>query len=219
VLRQALRPDASDPQVLGLFHRAVADLRRAGAEIVDPFVIPEFDQFAPRLHPLSEVRAALERYLAKTGPKFPRGLAEIVASGKFHPLHEVGLLEASTAPTPEDDPVVKQLEAGEARMRAAYLAAMDELRIDVLAFPTATYPPKLNGDRNTTPTGALSGIASALRWPAAVVPMGYSYESLPSGLQLLGRPWSEPLLIGLAYVYEQATRHRVPPTTVPPLRD
>ena len=96
---------------------------------------------------------------------------------------------------------------------------MDELGIDVLAFPTATYPPKLNGDRNTTPTGALSGIASALRWPAAVVPMGYSYESLPSGLQLLGRPWSEPLLIGLAYVYEQATRHRVPPTTVPPLRD
>src|SRR6516225_7155249 len=48
VLRQALRPDASDPQILGLFDRAVADLRRAGAEIVDPFVIPEFAQFAPR---------------------------------------------------------------------------------------------------------------------------------------------------------------------------
>jgi hypothetical protein len=82
-------------------------------------------------------------------------------------------------------------------MRTSYLAAMDALRIDVLAFPTATYPPKLNGDRNTTPTGALSGIASALHWPAAVVPMGYSYESLPSGLQLLGRPWSEPILIEL----------------------
>ena len=89
----------------------------------------------------------------------------------------------------------------------------------MLAFPTATYPPKLNGDRNTTPAGALSGIASALRWPAAVVPMGYSHESLPSGLQLLGRPWSEPILIELAYVYEQATRHRVPPTAVPSLRD
>jgi len=133
VLRQALRPDASDPQILGLFDRAVADLRRAGAEVVDPFVIPAFDQFAPRLHPLSEVRAALERYLAKTGPRFPKSLAEVVASGKFHPLHEVGLLEASTAPAPEADPVVKQLEADEARMRTAYLAAMDELRIDALA--------------------------------------------------------------------------------------
>jgi len=218
VLRQACRPDASDPQVLGLFDRAVADLRRAGAEIIDPFVIQEFDQFVPRLHPLSEVRVAIERYLARIGPKFSKNLAEVMTSGKFHPLHEVGLLETSTASVPEEDPVVKQLEADEARMRAAYLAAMDELRIDALAFPTATYPPKLNGDRNTTPTGMLSGIASALHWPAAVVPMGYSHESLPSGLQLLGRPWSDPLLIERAYAYEQATRHRVPPTTVPSLR-
>jgi len=104
-------------------------------------------------------------------------------------------------------------------MRTAYLAAMDELGIDALAFPTATYPPKLNGDRNTTPAGTLSGIASALHWPAIVVPMGYSHESLPSGLQLLGRPWSEPILIELAYAYEQATQHRVPPTTVPSLGD
>jgi len=104
-------------------------------------------------------------------------------------------------------------------MRTAYLAAMDELGIDVLAFPTATYPPKLNGDRNTTPPGTLSGIASALHWPAAVVPMGYSHENLPSGLQLLGRPWSESILIELAFAYEQASQHRVPPPTVPSLGD
>jgi Asp-tRNA(Asn)/Glu-tRNA(Gln) amidotransferase A subunit family amidase len=140
-----------------------------------------------------------------------------MASGKFHPLHEVGLRETAAAPAPQEDPVVKQLEADEARMRTAYTAAMDELRVDALAFPTATYPPKLNGDRNTTPAGTLSGIASALCWPAAVVPMGYSHENLPSGLQLLGRPWSDPILIELACAYEQATRHRVAPTTVPAL--
>jgi amidase len=43
--------------------------------------------------------------------------------------------------------------------------------------------------------------------------------SPPSGLQIIGRPWSEPTLIEIAYAYEQATRHRVPPGTVPPLRD
>lgn len=219
VLRQASRPDASDPQVLTLFDRAIADLRTVGAEIIDPFIIPEFDKFVPRLHPLSEVRAAIESYLAKTGPEFPKTLAAVMASGKFHPLHEVGLRETAAAPAPQDDPVVKQLEADEARMRTAYTAAMDQLRVDALAFPTATYPPKLNGDRNTTPAGTLSGIASALQWPAAVVPMGYSHESLPSGLQLLGQPWSESILIELAYAYEQATQHRVPPTTVPSLGD
>ena len=219
VLRQASPPAASDPEVLGLFDRAVTDLQHVGAEIIDPFIIQEFDQFPPRLHPLSEVRAAIERYLAKTGPGFPKNLSDIMASGKFHPLHEVGLLATAAAPTPDEDPVVEQLEADEARMRIAYLAAMDELRIDALVFPTATYPPKLNGDRNTTPAGTLSGIASALHWPAAVVPMGYSYESLPSGLQLIGRPWSEPILIEIAYAYEKATRHRVPPSIVPPLGD
>ena len=76
-------------------------------------------------------------------------------------------------------------------------------------FRPQPYPPKLNGDRNTTPAGTLSGVASALHWPAAVMPTGYSHESLPSGLQLLGRPWSEPILIELAYAYEQATQHRL----------
>ena len=89
-------------------------------------------------------------------------------------------------------------------MRIAYLAAMDELRIDVLAIPNATCPPRVNGDRDMSTAGTLSGTASALHWPAAVVPMGYTYENLPSGLQLIGRPWSEPILIEIAYAYEQA---------------
>jgi len=125
-----------------------------------------------------------------------------MASGKFHPLHEVGLLETSTALAPDEDPVVEQLEADEARMRIAYLAAMDETRIDVLAIPTGTYPPRVNGDRDMSAAGTRSGIASALQRPAAVVPMGYTYENLPSGLQLIGRPWSEPILIEIAYAYE-----------------
>jgi amidase len=218
VLRQAFPPDASDPAVTVLLDRAVADLHRAGAEIVDPFVIPEFDQFPPSHHPLSEVRAAIERYLAKTGPTFPKTLSDIVASGKFHPLHEVGLIAAASAGVRDDDPIVHRLEADEARMRTTYLAAMDGLGIDALVLPVATYPPKLNGDRNTTPAGSLTAIASALHWPAAVVPMGYSYDNLPSGLQIIGRPWSEALLIQIAFAYEQATRHRMPPTTVPPLQ-
>jgi Asp-tRNA(Asn)/Glu-tRNA(Gln) amidotransferase A subunit family amidase len=42
--------------------------------------------------------------------------------------------------------------------------------------------------------------------------------SLPAGLQLLGRPWSEPTLLKLAYSYEQATHHRRAPAATPPLR-
>jgi amidase len=217
VLRQAFPPEASDPQVVGLLDKAVAALRGLGAEIVDPFLVPEFAAFPARPHPHSEVRAALERYLAGTSAGFPKTVADVVKSGKFHPLHEVGLKETAIAPPPGEDPVAAKLVADEARMREAYLAAMDRAGVDALVLPVASYPPKQNGDRNTTPAGATTWIASGLHWPAAVVPMGYSYEDLPSGLQIIGRPWSEPLLIGIAYAYEQATRHRKPPATTPPL--
>ncbi|MYZ48625.1 amidase family protein [Propylenella binzhouense] len=218
VLRQAFPPQRSDPQVLALLDRALADLRRAGAIVVDPFEISGFDAFPPRPHPLSEVRAAIERYLATTGPGFPKSLAEVVAAGTFHPLHEVSLRATATAPAPEDDPVVHALEALEAEMRAAYSEAMDRAGIDAFVLPVASYPPKLNGDRNVTPPGATTWIASGLHWPAIAVPMGYTYEDLPSGLQIVARPWSEPMLIAMAFGYEQATRHRHPPSTVPPLQ-
>jgi Asp-tRNA(Asn)/Glu-tRNA(Gln) amidotransferase A subunit family amidase len=218
VLRQSFPPDKSDDDVTALVDRAVADLRKAGATLVDPFVIPEFAEFGPRPHPHSEVRAAFERYLKTTGPGYPKTVAELVATEKFHPLHEAGLIAARDAPDPGVDPIVKKLEADEIRMRAAYLAAMDAAKVDAIMMPAASYPPKLNGDRNTTPTGTTCWIASGLHWPALIVPMGYTSEDLPSGLQIVGRPWSEPALIEIGYAYEQATRHRKPPASVPPLR-
>ena len=51
-----------------------------------------------------------------------------------------------------------------------------------------------------------------------LVPMGFTHGTLPAGLQLLGRPFSEPTLIKLGYAYEQATRHRKPPTLFGPLQ-
>ena len=49
------------------------------------------------------------------------------------------------------------------------------------------------------------------------VPMGFSYGTLPAGLQILGRPYSEGALIRLAYAYEQATKHRRAPAGFPEL--
>ncbi len=217
VLRQAFPPEGADPMVTALLDRATEDLRAAGAVIIDPFMVPEVAEFPPRPHPASESRAALEAYLATTGAEFPKTLAEIAEAGKFHPLHEAGLRATANAPPPGEDPIVARLEGDEIRMRQAYVAAMGKDDLDAFVLPVASYPPKLNGDRNVTPAGATTWIASGLHWPAAVVPMGYTYEDLPSGLQIVGRPWTEPTLIEIAYAYEQATGHRHPPSSVPPL--
>jgi len=217
VLRQAFPESCADPNVTALVNRAVENLKKSGAEIIDPFIVPEFNNFKPQHHPLSEVRSALESYLAKTSKQFPKTVKEIVELEKYHPLHEVSLKATAIAPSPQKDPIVHALEAEEIRMRKAYEEAMQRENLDAFILPVASFPPKLNGDRNVTPPGATTWIASGLHWPAAVVPMGYTYEDLPSGLQIVGRPWTETTLIEIAYAFEQATNHRHPPSTVPPL--
>jgi amidase len=71
-----------------------------------------------------------------------------------------------------------------------------------------------------TPAGDNSQFYSPTTgFPAINVPMGFSRGgTLPAGMTIFGRAWSEPLLIKLAYAYEQATHRRHAPPATPPLR-
>jgi len=48
-------------------------------------------------------------------------------------------------------------------------------------------------------------------YPALTLPMG-SVNGLPVGILIFGTAWSDAVLLRCAYAYEQATRHRKPPT-------
>ena len=52
-------------------------------------------------------------------------------------------------------------------------------------------------------------------WVPVVVPAGFTSDDLPAGITFLGRPYDDASMIGLAYAYEQATRHRRPPACAP----
>ncbi len=54
---------------------------------------------------------------------------------------------------------------------------------------------------------------------AMTVPAGFVDGNLPIGITFMGRPYDEGTLIKLAYAFEQATRHRTPPATTPPLAE
>ena len=56
-----------------------------------------------------------------------------------------------------------------------------------------------------------------LGFPSITLPAGLRDSGIPMGVTFLGRPFSEPTLIELAYAFEQATSHRMPPATAPPL--
>ncbi len=105
------------------------------------------------------------------------------------------------------------------KVRQAVLQTMNKLHLDAFVYPTWSNPPRLIGDLNT-PAGDNSQFFSpATGFPAINVPMGFTRgATLPAGMTIYGRPWSEGTLIKFAYAYEQATRHRRPPTATPPLR-
>jgi amidase len=87
---------------------------------------------------------------------------------------------------------------------------MNENKLDALIAPTGSPAWKtdlLNGDHFV---GGSSSLAAISGYPAITVPMGFIGE-MPVGISFFGRAWSEPLLIEIAYAYEQATMHRKPP--------
>ena len=91
---------------------------------------------------------------------------------------------------------------------------MADSHLDALAYPTIRRKANLIGEAQA---GTNCGFAARSGLPAIVVPGGFTPDGLPVGVELLGRAWSEPQLIKLAYAYEQATRHRRPPATTPAL--
>jgi Asp-tRNA(Asn)/Glu-tRNA(Gln) amidotransferase A subunit family amidase len=105
------------------------------------------------------------------------------------------------------------------RVRQAVVRTMDALELDAFVYPTWSNVPRLIGDLNTPHGDNSQFFSPTTGFPAIQVPMGYTRGGLlPAGITFYGRAWSEPVLIRLAYSYEQATRHRRPPASTPPLR-
>jgi general stress protein 26 len=94
---------------------------------------------------------------------------------------------------------------------------MDGEKLDAYVYPTWSNPPRLIGDLNTPHGDNSQFFSPTTGFPAVQVPMGYTRGTLPAGVTFFGRAWSEGMLITLAYAYEQATRHRRPPASTPPL--
>ena len=89
---------------------------------------------------------------------------------------------------------------------------MDSLALDALVYPTWNNKPARIDRFSEEYKGDNSQLISPhTGQPAFTVPMGFTSENLPAGLQFLGRMFDEPTLIKLAYGYEQGTGHRKPP--------
>jgi len=222
VFRPYVDAPSGDPEIKALTEKAIQDLKAQGADIVDPFVIPDFEALTQDIF-CGDFQADLNDYLAKHGQGAPyKNLAEIIRSGLYLPYIEARLKEAAApkAATDTDGTPCPDVYHDDKKIafRNAILAAMAQHKVDAIVYPTWSNAPRKVGD-GRSPAGDNSQVlAPQTGFPAISVPMGYTQDVLPAGLTFLGPSFAEGLLIKYAYAYEQATRHRHAPAKFPELK-
>jgi amidase len=222
VLRQAYETPTTDPEVVEVFQRALRDLEAAGAVVVDGVAIDSLDAWRrASTGSCFPFKRDLNAWLASHGDKIPvKTLDDVIKSRRFHPSIEARLTAGQAAPDgdPDQSPGCQSRDQFRAKLRSGVDELMTRHRLDALVYPTWSNPPRKIGDL-TTPHGDNNQLFSpSTGFPAITVPMGYLRGGiLPAGLQFFGRAWSESTLIKLGYDYEQATRHRRPPGSTPPV--
>ena len=211
------------PGVDRLIEAALDAMRARGAIIVDPIDLrPATVMRRAETTVLGyEFKAGLRAYL-ETLPDPPiRTLAELIAFNQANAAEEMPYfgqerLLAAEARGPLTDPEYLDARAGARRLSRTegIDRVMDADNLDAIIAPTggpAWVTDLVNGDHFG---GSSSAFAAVSGYPNITVPAGFIH-GLPVGCSFFGRAWSEPTLIGIAYAFEQATRHRRAPGFLP----
>ena len=203
---------------------AIADMKARGAVIVDPANIPTLGKFDESEFDVLvyEFKADVNKYLAWLGAASPvHSLKDVIAFNDAHKDQELPyfgqeiMLQAEKKGPLTEAKYRTELASNHRMSRALGIdAVMTKYSLDALVAPTggpAWLSDLVNGDGGTATAPGPSTVTSVAGYPHITVPAGYA-RALPVGISFFGRARSEPTLIRLAYAYEQATKHRKPPT-------
>jgi Asp-tRNA(Asn)/Glu-tRNA(Gln) amidotransferase A subunit family amidase len=214
VLRMLSEVD-TDPEVAAVFENALGELKMLGAELIDNIAVPHFDSLRQDQW-CNDFKKDIEHYLA-TNVRIDsmRTLADVIRVGSRQQRVAERVLNTQNNPA-QPNSSQECLDAYTDPRRIAFRKAiedqMDLLRLDAIVYPTWNNKPTRIGSTGEDYKGDNSRvIAPHTGQPAFTVPMGFTSENIPLGLQFLGRMYSEPTLIKLTYAYEYGTRHRRPP--------
>jgi amidase len=216
------------PETRAAFMRALEGLRAAGATIVfdDSILDDSFADEASRICTLPYIREGTEKFLGEYGPPQYRSIEEYEKAVGSKLPHQIinSTDDNNIRPTMkqtnvESDPQAEaNFLAPRRKTLEAYNNTLDRLHLDGYVYPAAQMPPP---DETMPQDGKISGGPhSATSWvnmigvPAVVVPGGFYPGGLPFGLEISARPWRDGDLLGWAYAYGQATKHRRPPVLV-----
>ena len=191
--------DGADAEVTDTLRRALDDMKKAGAELVD-VTVPELDRLLAASGLIQfEFKFDLMDYLAREPSAPVKSLGEILDRGVYHAALEQTFRRRNSVESRDSEDYRKALAARET-LAHVLTVALTAPRLDAIAYPTMTRRPALLGEPqagSTCQASAQSGL------PAITVPAGFTQNGLPVGLELLGLPWSDARLVSLAFAFEK----------------
>ena len=210
--------DAADQ----LMDSLLGEMKRAGAEIVDPADIPTIGKFDESELTVFyyELKADLAAYLARRGSSV-KSLKDVIEFNELNRGREmpyfgqdIFLKSEQKGPLTSKE-YLDALALNHQLTRAEGIDfVMDKFKLDALVAPTggpAWITDLINGDHVA---GGSSSAAAVAGYPNINVTAG-SLWGLPVGISFFGRAWSEPTLLKIAYSFEQLTKARQKPRFLP----
>lgn len=215
-------PDSEDfKDVTKAFDKAVAELKQAGAEVVDPIVIPRLKELlAKRASGPGEGAAGMKEFLSHSPDAKLKDMSDILNSPDYDKVFPARKQMLSGGRGGTETAHYEYLKAREELM-INLMTVMADHKLDAIVHKSVEHSPTLITEGLKPPYPGMKGalhINTFLIYVSSVTaPAGFTDKKLPVGITFLGRPYSEPTVLKLAYAYEQATHHRKPPASTPPL--
>jgi amidase len=206
-----------------LMDDVMAEMKRQGAALVDPADLESYGKFddSEFLVLLYELKADLNAYLAGRPDAAVHSLKDIIEFNERNKEKEMPyflqdvFIKAEAKGPLDSKEYLDALESNHRLSRAEGIdGVMDKFQLDAIMAPTgspAWLTDLVNGDHSG---GGSSNAAAVAGYPDITVPAGF-ISGLPVGVSFFGRAWSEPVLLKIAYGFEQATKARKPPRFLP----
>jgi Asp-tRNA(Asn)/Glu-tRNA(Gln) amidotransferase A subunit family amidase len=232
IIHQQLSPN-SEPEsadfkkVDAAYRKAVAEMKAAGATVIDIEIPDALALIAKRASGPTEVEDSWNGYFQRNAKDAPYKTRDEMYSpenvAKVPKLSTRRDSQRRGAAGPELTPEQKHYEYLVARekLMTSLLKLMADNKLDAVVHKSTEHQPNRIEDAITAPYAATRGVIALNTFlvyvPVVSVPAGFTSDNLPIGVTFLGRPYSDAKMLSLAYSYEQATHHRVPPATTPAL--
>ena len=209
-------PDSEDfKKVSAVFDKAIAELKAAGAEIVDPIVIPKIKELlAKRSGGPGDIDQSFKNYYGRSANPPFKTPDEVIASPDFAKV--VKRSQERFKRKPDATRHYESLRAQDELM-TNFLKVMADHKLDAIVHKAVEHQPTLIKDGVNPPfidqKGAPHLNTFLVYVPTIVVPAGFTPDNLPAAVCFIGRPYDDGNLIKFAYAYEQSTHHRRPPAS------